>query len=336
MEKEKKGTAGSDDRKGVATEVRERTFTCNGDGCLVTERAEEMFNLSCDPLRTSIAELRQKARCRRCAEQIATKRNKRLGEPGCGVYPLGQTLRTIERGAGAVPAGVDTPSYDCAETGCGSKGPAQEMYNLQASLTTVEVEALKPLIRCRRCALKVASSRGAGLCEPGSGVYRLSHTLRRIGGGPVRSLQEQNDNDYLKWVLETKAVRERAERESRIKAYAVAYAESPLLDELSPKIAKPQPHGDGEQHFCGIPVDCCRHDAPVHRYMAVMGEVVGVCDLAARVFIEVHKDRERAHGEDQRYRRLLSTADVGQAQDIAARWFGREGHGGRRSGRGGA
>ena len=336
MEKRTKGTERSDDQKDVA-QVREQTFTCNGDdGCLVTERAEEMFNLSCDPLRNTLAELRQKARCRRCAEQIAAKRNKRLGEPGCGVYPLGQTLRTMERGAGAVPAGVDAPTYGCGEDACVSKGPAQEMYNLQASLTVVEIEALRPLIRCRKHALDAAAARGRGLCEPGSGVYRLSHTLKRIGGGPARSIREQTDNEYLKWVLEGQARRGREERELRIKAYAVAYAESPLLDELSPGTGKPQPTGNGDGLFCGIPVDCCRHDAPVRRFMTVMGEIVGVCDMSARIFIEVHRDHERVNGEDQRYRRLLSTADYGQAKDIASRWLGSEGRGGRRSGRGGA
>lgn len=324
MEKQK-GTERSDVEKDVAKERSEDTFTCNGDGCLVTERAAEMFNLSCDPLRTTMQELRNKVRCRTCAEGIARKRNKRLGEPGCGVYPLAQTVKTMERGAGAVPQDADTTSYACAhEDGCTAKGPAQEMYNLQASLTTVEIGALLPLVRCRRHGLEAAAARGKGICEPGSGVYRLSHTLKRIGGGPARSMQEQRDNEYCKWVLETKARREREEREARLRQYAVAYAESPLVDELDGTVSVPRRRGAQGQLVCGVPVDCCRHDEPAHRYMTVLGEVVGICDMAARVFGEVHQDYAGKHGEDQRYRRLLSTADIDQAQRIADSWTGRE------------
>lgn len=325
-----------DDRKDVAEERQEGTFTCNGDGCLVTERPEEMFNLSCDPLRSTLAELRQKARCRRCAEQIAAKRNKRLGEPGCGVYPLGQTLRTRERGAGAVPVAADAQLYGCAEEGCGTQGPAGDMYNLQASLTVTEPEAMLPLIRCRKHALEVAAARGRGLCEPGSGVYRLSHTFKRLGIGPARSFQEQQDNEYLKWVLDTKSKRERQEREEQLRLYAIAYAESSVVDELNATAAKPMVRSDGERLFCGIPVDCCRRDEPAHRFMPVLGEVVGICDLAARVFVEVIRANEEKHGEDQRYRKLLSTGDLAQAKEIADRWSGNgdEHRRGRRPGRG--
>lgn len=339
-ERKTKGSEQGDDRKDAAKERREETFTCNGDGCLVTENAEEMFNLSCDPLRATIGELRQKARCRRCAEQIAEKRNKRLGEPGCGVYPLAQTLRTRERGAGAVPVGGDVQTYVCTEGTCGTQGPAVQMYNLQASLTVTEPEALLPLIRCGKHALEVAAARGRGLCEPGSGVYRLSHTLKRLGIGPARSFQEQQDNEYLKWVLDTKVRREREEREARLRAYAVAYAESSVIDELKQPVTKPVIRSDGERLFCGIPADCCRHDEPAHRFMPVLGEVVGICDLAARVFVEVIKDHEDKHGEDQRYRKLLSTGDLAQARDISARWCGEKATDGdgtrrtRRTGRG--
>ncbi|HTM68829.1 MAG TPA: hypothetical protein VL426_06055 [Candidatus Binatia bacterium] len=324
------------DGKDVAEERSEASFTCNGDDCLITERAEEMFNLSCDPLRITLAELRQKVRCRRCAEKIASKRNKRVGEPGCGVYPLGQTLRTRERGAGAVPAAADAQMFVCAQDACGSQGNAQEMYNLQASLSVTEVEALLPLIRCRKHALEAAATKGHALCEPGSGVYRLSHTFKRLGIGPARSFQEAQDNDYLKWVLDTKAKREREEREARIRAYAVAYAESSIVDEKDGTVPRPIVRGEDGQLFCGIPLDCCRRDEPVHRFMPVMGEVVGICDQSARVFVEVHRDHEEKHGEDRRYRKLLSTSDFAQAQDIADRWSGgSDGDGHRRGSRSG-
>lgn len=325
------------DDKDVAEERKEASFTCNGEDCLITERAEEMYNLSCDPLRITLAELRQKVRCRRCAEKIASKRNKRLGEPGCGVYPLAQTLRTQERGAGAVPTVVDPQQYACAEGACEGHGNAQEMYNLQASLTVTEAEALLPLIRCRKHALEVAATRGRGLCEPGSGVYRLSHTFKRLGIGPSRSFQESQDNEYLRWVLDTKAKREREEREARLRAYAVAYAESSIIDEERGTVARPVVRGDGDALFCGIPTDCCRRDEPVHRFMPVMGEVVGICDMAARVFVEVIRDHEEKHGEDQRYKKLLSTSDLSQARQIADRWSEGRGHEhrrGKRPGRG--
>lgn len=323
MEKQE-GTERSDAERDVAKERSKDTFTCNGDGCLVTERAAEMFNLSCDPLRTTMQELRQKVRCRRCAEDIARKRDKRLGEPGCGVYPLAQTAKTMERGAGAVATDVDAPTYACRhEDGCTGSGPAQEMYNLQASLTAVEIEALLPLVRCRRHGLEAAAARGKGLCEPGSGVYRLSHTLKRIGGGPARSLQEQRDNEYCRWVLETKAKRERQEREVRIRQYALAYAETPLVDELDGTISLPRRRGAQGDLVCGIPVECCRHDEPARRFITVLGEVVGICDMSARVFAEVHEELETKHGEDQRHGRLLSTADIDQAQRIAAAWSDR-------------
>lgn len=316
-----------DDRKDVVNEERGGTFTCNGDGCLVTERAEEMFNLSCDPLRVTAKELRPKVRCRRCAEDISRRRGKRLGEPGCGVYPLAQTLKTMERGAGAVPTVSDAPTYGCGHPGCTEKDRAEEMYNLQASLSaSSNADTLAPLIRCRRHANEAAVAKGKAVCEPGSGVYRLSHTLKRMGIGPARSLREQQDNEYLKWVLETKNRRERDEREHRIREYAQAYAESSLIDEKDGAAVAPRSIGRDGQLYCGIPVDCCRHDAPTNRFMTVMGEVVGVCDLTARIFIDVHK----ANDGDQRYRRLLSTGDLQQAYDIAARWSGDDEDGSRR------
>lgn len=161
-------------------------FSCASDDCFVTERASEMFNLSCNPNAIDLDGLRKKIRCRRCATRIAQTRDKPLGEPGCGVYPLAQTLKTMASGGGHGKYEVEFETqYACAEHSCTAEGPARSMFNFY-DLANVDPDDVPTAIRCRKHAERYAAERGKALGEAGSGTFLIvrnpmtrNGTLRR-------------------------------------------------------------------------------------------------------------------------------------------------------------
>lgn len=301
------------------------TFTCTANGCLVTEPANEMFNLSCDPVRTTLAQIRTKVICRRCAEKISERNGRRVGEPGCGVYPLAQTLRAMEHEAEAREKPDLYPTYACKEADCTAKGRASEMFNLPCNLARTELSAIMELVRCETHAAATAKARGKAVCEPGSGVYRLSHTLRMIGAGPARTPRQQHENEYVNWYRQTVAERAEKERDAQVRDYARLYAEESSTDDLhgfrapAPRM-EPFADDDGAEslaHFCGLPLACCDHDKPASRFITALGKVVGICDVAARIFAEI----VGAAGDP--HRKLVAMTDISQAEELAERSRGR-------------
>lgn len=156
----------------------ERTYTCAGPMCVTTERAAYMFNLTCDPRKTTYAELLKLIRCRKCAYEIVNAHGRELEEGGCGVYPLRLTLRWISDDNEPIPDGV--PTFGCAQPGCEKRHLPERMYNLAPDRLPTRVEAILPLIRCETHAIEHAIQYGLAPCEPGSNVYRLSHTLKKV------------------------------------------------------------------------------------------------------------------------------------------------------------
>jgi nitrite reductase/ring-hydroxylating ferredoxin subunit len=161
-------------------------YPCAGDDCFVTERASEMFNLSCNPNAIDPDGLQKKIRCRRCAMRVAQTRGKALGEPGCGVYPLAQTLKTMASGGGREKYEAEHETrFACAEHCCTADGAAREMFNFY-DLANVDPDDVPTAIRCRKHAERYAADRGKALGEPGSGTFLVvrnpmtrTGTLRR-------------------------------------------------------------------------------------------------------------------------------------------------------------
>lgn len=226
-------------------------------------------------------------------------------------------------------ADVRDERFACQGTDCRNSGSAEQMYNTSCDPMRVKRDKLLTLVRCRTCAEAIATANGKLLREPGCGVYPLLRTLKKLEENEaVQSRRE----DLLRWVEGLKATKKagqeedqrrrqaeeaRATRRERVKNYALAYARSELYG--SPTVAPPSPRMLGDQHGCGLPIACCRHDVPVERFISHMGEVVGICRLAAAIFTEVFQASDQ---DDRRFRRLLSTGDLKQAERFAARWLG--------------
>lgn len=68
---------------------------CGRTGKAEGKGDELMFNLPCNPRKTSRAELLDKLCCASCAAEIAKRKERRLGEQGCGVYYLRLTLAEL-------------------------------------------------------------------------------------------------------------------------------------------------------------------------------------------------------------------------------------------------
>ena len=219
--------------------------------------------------------------------------------------------------------------YSCQGDGCVNSGFAEQMYNTSCDPMRVTREKLLKLVRCKTCAETIATGNGKLLREPGCGVYPLLRTLKKVD--ETESVRERRE-DLLKWVEGLKAAKRsdqedvqrqrqaeeaRAARRERVRTYASSYAGSELYG--SRDIVPPAPRLVDGLHHCGLPISCCRHDAPIERFISHMGEVVGICRLAAAIFTEVFQESD---GGDQRFRRLLSTGDLKQAEKFAARWLG--------------
>ncbi len=251
------------------------------------------------------------------------------------------SARQEGRGAGSQAAAdstavnTDEAIFTCSTEKCGKRGPAEQMYNRSCDpMTTSRADMLKKIL-CRDCAADLSRHNGKRLCEPGSGVYRLNHTLRKMAeDDSVRARRE----DLARWVIGKKAERdaalhaqedERRRNEMRqsgddmVRRYARSYAESSEVS-ADPGTVRPQPRllGDGKTHVCGLPIPCCRHDRPAECYITSMGEVVGICRRAAGIFVEVFRAAE-AEG-DRGFRKLLWTRDLKKATYLASRWLGEE------------
>lgn len=68
-------------------------FACKN--CGDSGEAQGMYNLPCNPLKTSRAKLTELIRCERCATEISKRNQRQLGEPGCGVYYLRVTIAKL-------------------------------------------------------------------------------------------------------------------------------------------------------------------------------------------------------------------------------------------------
>lgn len=222
--------------------------------------------------------------------------------------------------------------FSCKTAGCGNSGSAEQMYNKSCDPLRTTKEKLLTLVHCRTCAEAIATEKGKRLREAGCGVYPLLRTLKMIEESQaVRAKRE----DMLKWVEGLKAAKkadynqeqrqcqeeaDRAEQRKRIKDYAGDYAESEFCGPRT--VALPASRLVAGRHHCGLPIACCRHDRPADRFISVMGDVVGICRLAAAIFTEVFQERDGR--SDQRFRKLLSTGDLKQAEKFAAKWLGED------------
>lgn len=65
-------------------------FSCKN--CGDSGDAQGMFNLPCNPRKTSRAQLLELIRCERCATEIAKRNQRQIGEQGCGIYYLRVTI----------------------------------------------------------------------------------------------------------------------------------------------------------------------------------------------------------------------------------------------------
>jgi hypothetical protein len=229
------------------------------------------------------------------------------------------------------PAETGSTRFKCQTPGCGIVGCAEEMYNLSGDPMAMTREKLLERVRCKACAEKIAGENGKRLREPGCGCYPLCRTLKKLEEvDEVRAHRE----DTARWVEGLKAARQNVVREAdkqrqidearlarreKVLQYARRYAESATCG--TDAMPLPAARLDSATHLCGLPLVCCRHDQPVDRFITVMGEVVGICRLASAVFTEVFKESD---GRDQRYRKLLSTGNLEQAQFFAAKWLGED------------
>jgi hypothetical protein len=205
---------------------------------------ELMFNLPCNPRKTSRAELIDKLCCAACAAEIAKRRNCRLGEQGCGVYYLRLTLAVL---------------------------PSEEDI------------AAEKLVKKNRP--KWPSAQEA---------------------------REKLDLEYLHWVIES----QRRRRFDEIRSYAEMFAENAF--DGTAGLTLPYARRWIDELFCGLPdvVTCCDREHPVRRYLCFQGEVIGLCDDASKLFIEVR----RQHEDDTRYDKLLWFHERERAEQSAAKW----------------
>jgi len=228
--------------------------------------------------------------------------------------------------------GTGSELFRCRhEDGCEAEGRAEEMYNTSCDPLTTPREKLLAKVRCAAHAAKIAEKNGKGLRAPGCGVYPLCRTLKKME--EVESINAKRA-DMIRWVEGKKAEQAAANRDaekqqrieearfarqSAVRDYASRYAEAPVAGPSVVRLPTQRFLADERETMtCGLPIACCRHDRPAERFITSMGEVVGVCRLAAAVFTEVFKQ----HENDKRYRKLLSTGDWEQAARFAADWCG--------------
>lgn len=183
----KVGNSAGDNNGSPGPMLETQAFACTNVGCNEDGLPSAMFNLACNPATIDLDGLKRRVRCRRCALQVAKTNDRALGELGCGVYPLAQTLKTMAA-AGARPkpeAEQHETSYACAERYCAAEGTALEMFNFY-DLANVDPDEVLTAIRCKRHAERYAAERGKTLGEPGSGTFPIvrnpvtrTGTLRR-------------------------------------------------------------------------------------------------------------------------------------------------------------
>ncbi|KPJ86068.1 hypothetical protein AMJ57_00760 [Parcubacteria bacterium SG8_24] len=216
--------------------------------------------------------------------------------------------------------------YRCRSAGCEMRGTADMMFNLPCNPGRVTEEELLEKVLCHACASSVASLAGKEPRDKGSGVFPLSRTFelrRRLNHR--RSERQKELDDYRRWVEESNYRR-------TIRDYAIRYAQAEVSElfgdgSLAGSLPLPRTSAAPDGSLCcGLPIECCGHHRPTRRFLTVFGEVVGICDRAASVFIDVFREHEETEG----FRRLLSTSDLEMARHIAAKWLGigRSGAGG--------
>jgi hypothetical protein len=187
------------------------------------------------------------------------------------------------------------------------------MFNLACDVRKITEQDLLSLIRCPDCAERLSGAEDPRPGKKGSTLYRLAVTLSRLEGSDDRSRDEQA---YVRWVLKTKA-------ERLIRAYAEEYATLPHYSDPglrdSPVLPLPAPVVNRSgQLICGLPIDCCGKRREADRFLTVQGEVVGICAKAAAIFFRTFREL----GEDESYRRLLSSKDRKKAESFARYWLG--------------
>lgn len=229
------------------------------------------------------------------------------------------------RGEGQAAQSSDrAKNYACAEPGCGREGPADQMFNLACNPVRLTDEQLERFIRCPDCAAKIAERNGKRPREPGCGVFPLQRTLAK-----QTELKGRGDDrdDYRRWCEAGAAKRQATagrmrretecqERECAIRDYALTYAEAPIYGTDGVERPTATYNRDGRL-TCGLPLDCCDHDLPACRFLTFGGEVLGICQTAASVFLKVaHELEER--GQDGS--RMLWTSNPDQAHRFASRW----------------
>lgn len=160
---------------------------CGNPDCPNSHRAElpdYLYNIACNYRKVTDAGLLPLIRCRNCAKIIAEQNRRKIGEQGCGVFPLNLTLQQMHRREDdPIPDGAVT--YGCAKEGCKIRRRAEDMYNLGIGRVPENVESvLAHIVLCGDHAREVAALKGKGPCDSGSGVYRLSHTLRWFREAP--------------------------------------------------------------------------------------------------------------------------------------------------------
>ncbi len=143
-----------------------------------------MYNLACNYRTITVMTLLPLIRCKVCAEALAEETGRDLGEDGCGVYPLTLTLRQMNRREDdPVPNGVT--AYKCGVPDCDIRRRPEDMYNLKIGRTPETIAMVLPFIRCGDHAR--AAAKGKEPCTFGSGVFRLSHTLRWLRNANKRT-----------------------------------------------------------------------------------------------------------------------------------------------------
>ncbi len=123
-------------------------------------------------------------------------------------------------------------SHRCAFDGCSETGPAAEMYNEACDMNGAGILELIPsLVRCRYHAERIAESRGAEPCQPGSGIFPLVGTLRRLRAKFPSSTtrvgrSEDDGRAYAAWCLKSAHVRGKHAAEADVECPICATIES--------------------------------------------------------------------------------------------------------------
>lgn len=226
-----------------------------------------------------------------------------------------------------IVSAVNPEQFNCSQ--CSSPGTAPEMFAKDCDLLYMTRETLRDVVICRKCSEQIAADNHRQLDKPGSGVIPLARTLRKL-----RELSKltQAQRDQILAAEEANAVnRANAEsmrkqeeffrRSKKISEYVQRYAAG--APETPDKVTLPpvrRLNKDGEL-TCGLPltVPCCRHNRPAERFMAINGELIGLCKLASGIFAS---ERRELDFKDPSFNRLKTTSDLETAEYHAAKQRG--------------